>query len=110
MACTHDNIEIISKKIAYRKHIRDLEFETREVLERGTSNQNIENIWTRLHKTRLEKNQMTTVQGLGSILVRDFCYVLNYPLIESFDSLESSYPCVVYVYNDCHQTNHNQST
>ena len=34
MAHTHDNIETISEKIAYRKHIRDLEFETREVLER----------------------------------------------------------------------------
>ena len=34
MAHTHDDIETISKKIAYRKHIRDLEFETREVLER----------------------------------------------------------------------------
>ena len=31
MAHTHDDIEITNKKIAYRKHIRDLEFETREV-------------------------------------------------------------------------------
>ena len=46
MAHTHDNIETISKKIAYRKHIRDSEFETREVLERETSNKNIENIGT----------------------------------------------------------------
>ena len=29
MAHTHDNIETISKKIAYRKHIRDLEFENK---------------------------------------------------------------------------------
>ena len=36
MAHTHD-IEIISERIAYRKHIRFLEFETREVLERETS-------------------------------------------------------------------------
>ena len=34
MAHTHDDIESISENIAYRKHIRDLEFETREVLER----------------------------------------------------------------------------
>ena len=32
MAHRHD-IETISKKIAYRKHIRDSDFETREVLE-----------------------------------------------------------------------------
>ena len=30
-------------------------------------------------------NHMTTVQGPGSLPVRAFCYVLNYPLIESFD-------------------------
>ena len=36
MAHMHD-IETIRKNIAYRKHIRDLEFETREVLEREMS-------------------------------------------------------------------------
>ena len=51
IAHTHDDIETISKKIAYRKHIRDLEFETREVLERETPNKNTENIGTRLDKT-----------------------------------------------------------
>ena len=30
-------------------------------------------------------NQTTTIQGPGSLLVRAFRYVLNYPLIESFD-------------------------
>ena len=52
MEPTHDNIETISEKLAYHKHIRDSEFETREVLERETSNQNIENIGTQLDKTR----------------------------------------------------------
>ena len=42
MAHTHD-IETISKKIAYCKHIRYLEFETREVLERETLNNNNNN-------------------------------------------------------------------
>ena len=58
MAHTHDNIETISEKIAYRKHIRDLEFETREVLEQETLNKNIENVGTRLDKTQLDNNQM----------------------------------------------------
>ena len=31
------------------------------------------------------KNQMTMVQGPGYFPVRKFCYVLSYPLIESFD-------------------------
>ena len=34
--------------------------------------------------TMTPTNQMTTVQGPGSLPVREFCYVLNYPLIESF--------------------------
>ena len=59
IAHTHDDIETISKNIAYCKHIIDSEFETREVLERETLNQSIENIGTRLDKTRLDKNQMT---------------------------------------------------
>ena len=43
MAHTRD-LETIRKKIAYRKFIRDLEFETIEVFERETSNEKIENI------------------------------------------------------------------
>ena len=50
MAHTHD-IETISENIAHQKHIRDLEFETREVLEREMPNKNIEIIVTRLDKT-----------------------------------------------------------
>ena len=37
MAHTHD-IETISENIAYRKHIRDMEFETKEVLDQETLN------------------------------------------------------------------------
>ena len=55
----NDDIETISEDIVYHKHIRDSEFETREVLEQEKSNQNIENIGTRLDKTRLDNNQMT---------------------------------------------------
>ena len=32
-------------------------------------------------------NQMTMVQGPGSLLVRVFRFTLNYPLIETFDFL-----------------------
>ena len=39
-APTHDDVELISEKLAYRKFIKDSEFETREVFER----ENIENI------------------------------------------------------------------
>ena len=39
---THGEIETISEKLAFRKFIKDSEFETREVFER----ENIENIGT----------------------------------------------------------------
>ena len=42
MGRTPDDIETISKKLAYRKHIRDSEFETREVLEQVMSNKKME--------------------------------------------------------------------
>ena len=58
MAPTHGDIETISEKLAFSKYIRDSEFETRKVFERETSNQNIDNIGTRLETTRLDKNQM----------------------------------------------------
>ena len=59
MAPTHGDIETKGENIDYCKHIRDLEVETREVLEQEMSNKNIENIGNRLDKTRLDDNQMT---------------------------------------------------
>ena len=44
---THGQIETISKKLAYRKFIKDSEIETREVFER----ENIENIGALLETT-----------------------------------------------------------
>ena len=59
MAPAHGDIETISEKIDFRKYIRYSEFETREVFEQETSNQNIEKIDNRLETTQLEKNKMT---------------------------------------------------
>ena len=58
MAHTHD-VETMSKTTAYHNHIKNLEIETRNVFERETSNENIENFVARLDKTQLENNQMT---------------------------------------------------
>ena len=63
MDCTH-NIETISEKLNFRKHIRDSRFETRKVFEQEASNENIENIVTQLDKNWLDNNQMT--QSLDS--------------------------------------------
>ena len=51
---THGDIENISENLAYRKFIKDSEFETREAFEQG----NIDIIGTRLETTQLD-DQMT---------------------------------------------------
>ena len=58
MEPTHGNIETISEKLVFRKYINDSEFETRELSERETSNQNIEKYWdlTRNDSTRQKLN------------------------------------------------------
>ena len=52
-AAIHGKIETISEKLAYRKFIKDSEFETREVFKRGNieERKHIENIETRLRMT-----------------------------------------------------------
>ena len=90
MARTHDDIDTISEKIAYRKHIRDSEFETREVLERETSNQSIENIGTRLDKTRLDDNQMTLSMDSSKLSEKHEPEVNPDPEPSSSDLSESS--------------------
>ena len=59
-APTHGNVERRSEKLAYRKFIKESEFETRKVFEReNIERKNIRNIETRLKMTRLHENQMT---------------------------------------------------
>ena len=50
MAHTHD-VETMNKTKSYRNHIKNSEIETRNVFERETPNENIENIVTWLDKT-----------------------------------------------------------
>ena len=52
-APTHGEIETISEKLAYRKFIKDSEFETSKVFERENieERENIKNIETRLRMT-----------------------------------------------------------
>ena len=60
-AAIHGESETISEKLAYRKFIKDSEFETRKLFERENieERKNIKNIETRLKMTPLDKNQMT---------------------------------------------------
>ena len=89
MTLTHDDIETISEKLAYRKHIKDSEFETREVLEQETLNQNVENIGTRLDKTRIDDNQMTQAIDSSKRSEKHEPEVNPDPELSSSDSSES---------------------
>ena len=88
MAYTHDD-ETISENLAHRKHIIDLEFETRKVFERETSNRNIENIGTRLETTRLDENQMTLSVDSSKHREKHEPEINTDPEPSSSDSLES---------------------
>ena len=61
-AATHDDIKNISEKLAYRKYIKDLDFETSKVLEReNIERENIKEIETRLIMTRIDEKKMETI-------------------------------------------------
>ena len=62
-AAIHGESETISEKLAYRKFIKDSEFETRKVFERENikEHENINDIETRLIMIRQDEKQMTCV-------------------------------------------------
>ena len=69
-APTHGKIETISEKLAYRKFIKDSEFETSKVFERENIKErgNIKNIETRLRMTRIDEQKMENIEE-GKILM-----------------------------------------
>ena len=62
-APTHGKIETIREKLAYRKFIKDSEFETSKVFGRENieERKNIKNIETRLRMTRIEEQEMKNI-------------------------------------------------
>ena len=62
-AATHDEIKNISEKLAYRKYIKDLDFETSKVLER----ENIKDIETRLSIIRIDDQIMENIEERENI-------------------------------------------
>ena len=69
-AVIHGDVETRSEKLAYRKFIKDSEFETRKVFERENieERKNIRNIDTRSKMTRLDnkqKNRSEMVQHIA---------------------------------------------
>ena len=59
----------LSEKLAYRKFIKDSEFETREVFERENikERKNIKNIETQLRITRLDDKRMENIEECKNI-------------------------------------------
>ena len=68
-ASIHGKSETKSEKLAYRKFIKDLEFETRKVLERENIEEckTIKNIETRLRMTRIDDKQMENIEECKNI-------------------------------------------
>ena len=59
-AAIHGKSKTKSEKLAYRKFIKDLEFETRKVFKQeNIKRENIRNTETRLKMTQLDYKQMT---------------------------------------------------
>ena len=88
MVHTHD-IETISEKIAYHNHIRNSKIETGKVFERETSNENIENIVTRLDKTQLDNNEKTRSKDRSKYIKTYELGINPNPELLSSDSSES---------------------
>ena len=89
-APTHGEIETISENLAFRKFIKDSEFETREVFERENSErENIENFGTRLEITQLD-DQMTRSENSSTRSENHESKVNLDPDLSSSDSSDSS--------------------
>ena len=65
----HGKSETIREKLAYRKFIKDSDFETREVFERENIKEhgNIKNIETRLRMTQLDDKRMENIEECKNI-------------------------------------------
>ena len=58
----------MSEKLAYRKYIEDMDFETSKVFEReNIERENIKNIETRLRMTRIDKQKMENIKERENI-------------------------------------------
>ena len=67
-AATHDEIKNISEKLAYRKYIKDLDFETSKILERENIERgNIKEIETRLSMTQMDEHKMENIEERENI-------------------------------------------
>ena len=64
-------IETTSEKIANRKNIRYLEFETREFLEREKSNKNIENIVYERFNTKVDVGLSICIKRQHRVIMED---------------------------------------
>ena len=65
---THDEIKNICEKLAYRKYIKDLDFETSKVLEReNIERENIKDIETWLRMTQIDKQKTENIKERENI-------------------------------------------
>ena len=66
---THDEIKNISEKLAFRKYIKDLDFETSKILQlENIERENIKEIETRLSMTRIDEQKMENIKEIETRL------------------------------------------
>ena len=67
-ATTHGEIKTIIEKLAYRKYMKDLDFETSKVLEQeNIERENVKDIETRLKMTRIYEQKMENIEERKNI-------------------------------------------
>ena len=68
-SATHEEIKKISEKLAYRKYIKDSEFETSKVFEQENieERENIKDIETRLIMTQIDEQKMENIEERKNI-------------------------------------------
>ena len=88
----HGESETKSEKLAYRKFIKDSEFETRKAFERENieERETIRNIETRLKMTQLDDNQMNRSENSSTRSKKHKPKVNLEPDTSSSDSSDSS--------------------
>ena len=65
---THDDLKNINEKLAFRKYLNELDFETIQMLDRDhRARENMENIVTRLRKTRIDEQKMEERETIDDI-------------------------------------------
>ena len=67
---THDNLKKICEKLAFSKYLKELDFETIEILQRDhRALENMKEIETRLRMTRIDEQKMECIEESKKLMI-----------------------------------------